>query len=194
MALSPTTKLEQRVVFYGDSITDAWGSPGTGDFFPGKAYVNRGISGQTTPQLLIRFSQDVVHLKPAVAVVLAGINDIAGNTGPSTPEMIEDNFAAMAAIAKQNGIKMVIASILPSNRVSWAPAIQPSEEIRVINQWLREFCSANNLVYLNYYDALVDSKEGMRVEFSDDGVHPTGKGYAIMAPLAEHAITVALEK
>ncbi len=191
--LPPPMESEPRVVFYGDSITDAWGRlPDTGEFFPGKPYVNRGISGETTPQMLVRFSQDVVHLKPAVVLVLAGINDIAGNTGPSTPEMIEDNFAAMAAIAKQNGIKMVIASILPSNRLGWAPAIQPAEEVRQINLWLRNFCTTNGLVYLNYYDALVDSHGGMRPELSADGVHPTGLGYAVMAPLAERAIAQAL--
>ena len=118
--LPPVAYGEQRVVFYGDSITDFWGRS-TGSFFPGKSYVNRGISGQTTPQLLIRYQQDVVHLNPAVVVVLAGTNDIAGNTGQATPEMIEDNFASMAAIAKQNGIKMVIASILPASRYFWSP-------------------------------------------------------------------------
>lgn len=192
-ALPPPTAIEHRVVFYGDSITDAWGRlPGTGEFFPGKPYINRGISGETTAQLLVRFSQDVVHLKPSVVIVLAGINDIAGNTGPATPEMIEDNFAAMAAIAKQNGIKMVIASILPSDRLGWAPSIQPADEVRQINGWLRDFCSTHGLVYLNYYDSLVDSQGGMRQGYSSDGVHPTGKGYAIMAPLAEQAIDRAL--
>lgn len=194
-ALPPPTASEPRVVFYGDSITDAWGRlPETGPFFPGKSYVNRGISGQTTPQLLVRFSQDVVHLRPAAVVILAGINDIAGNTGPTTAEMIEDNFSSMAAIAKQNGIKMVIASILPTNRLGWAPAIQPAEQVREVNRWLRDFCSTNGFVYLNYYDSLADSQGGMPLDISADGVHPTGKGYTIMAPLAEKAIAQALGK
>jgi lysophospholipase L1-like esterase len=182
---------EQRVVFYGDSITDFWGRS-TGSFFPGKPYVNRGISGQTTPQLLIRFQQDVVHLKPAVVVVLAGTNDIAGNTGQSTPQMIEDNFVSMAAIARQSGIKMVIASILPASRYFWSPAVHPVDEIRAINQWLKDFCSQNNLIYLDYYDSMVDSNGGMREGLSSDGVHPTTQGYAVMAPLAERAINQAL--
>jgi len=189
--LPPVAYGEQRVVFYGDSITDFWGRS-TGSFFPGKSYVNRGISGQTTPQLLIRYQQDVVHLNPAVVVVLAGTNDIAGNTGQATPEMIEDNFASMAAIAKQNGIKMVIASILPASRYFWSPAVQPIGEIRVVNQWLRNFCSQNGLVYLDYYDSMVDAQGGMREGLSSDGVHPTAQGYAVMAPLAERAIAEAL--
>jgi lysophospholipase L1-like esterase len=183
---------EKRVVFYGDSITDGWGRR-AGVFFPGKNYINRGISGQTTPQMLVRFQQDVVHLHPAVVVVLAGTNDIAGNTGPSTPQMILDNFASMAAIAKGNGIRMVIASILPAAAYPWKPGIQPAEEIRQLNQSLKEFCNREGLVYLDYYSAMADAEGGMRPGLSSDGVHPTAKGYEIMAPLAEAAIKQALQ-
>src|ERR1700719_1151707 len=137
-ALAPPAPNVQRVVFFGDSITDAWGrSETTGVFFPGKPYVNRGISGQTTPQMLVRFQQDVVHLHPAAVVILAGTNDIAGNTGPETPEMIEDNFVSMAAIAKQSGIRLVIASILPAFAYPWKPGIQPADQIRALNACLK---------------------------------------------------------
>jgi len=190
-ALQPPAPGEQRVVFYGDSITDGWN---IADSFPGKPYINRGISGQTTPQMLVRFQQDVVHLHPAVVVILAGTNDVAGNTGPSTPQMIEDNFAAMAAIAKQNGIKFVIASILPAFDYPWRPGIHPAQEIRDLNAWLKDFAQHDGDVYLDYYSALADDEGGMKPGLSKDGVHPTAKGYAIMAPLAEKAIEEALQR
>lgn len=184
---------EQRVVFYGDSITDSWGRrPGTGTFFPGKPYVNRGISGQTTPQMVVRFQQDVIRLHPAVVVILAGTNDVAGNTGPSTAAMTEDNFASMAAIARQNGIKVVLASITPAYAYPWKPSVQPVPAIHEINQWLKEYCAREHCVYLDYYSSLVDDKGGMRPGLSFDGVHPTAAGYAIMGPLAEAAIAQAL--
>jgi lysophospholipase L1-like esterase len=189
--IPPPAPGEQRVVFYGDSITDAWGRR-TGQFFPGKPYVNRGISGQTTPQMLVRFEQDVVHLKPAAVVILAGTNDIAGNTGPSTQEMIEDNFSAMADIAKANGIKMIVASVLPAIAYPWKPGVEPAKAIRALNAWLKEFCAQQGLVYLDYYSAMADENGGMRPGLSLDGVHPSAQGYAIMAPLAEKAIAQAL--
>jgi len=179
-----------RVVFYGDSITDNWDR--VVDFFPGKPYVDRGISGQTTPQMLVRFQQDVVHLHPAVVVILAGTNDVAGNTGPSTPEMIEDNFKSMAAIAKANGIKVVIASITPAIAYPWKPGVKPTDEIRALNQWLKDFSQRDGDVYLDYYDSMADAEGGMKPGLSSDGVHPTAKGYSIMAPLAEKAIGEAL--
>ena len=191
-ALAAPAPGEKRVVFFGDSITDNWGRH-VGVFFPDKPYVNRGISGQTTPQMLIRFQQDVVHLHPAAVVILAGTNDIAGNTGPSTPEMIEDNFASMSAIAKENGIKMVIASILPAAAYPWRPGIEPVAEIRQLNEWLKEFCGREGLVYLDYYSAMADPQGGMRPGLSSDGVHPTAKGYEVMTPLAEAAIKEALK-
>ena len=192
-AQPPAAPDVQRVVFFGDSITDAWGrSETTGVFFPGKPYVNRGISGQTTPQMLVRFQQDVVHLHPAAVVILAGTNDIAGNTGPSTQQMIEDNYTSMAEIAKQNGIKVVFASITPAFAYPWKPGIQPVERIRQLNKWLQDFCSANGCVYLDYYSSMADAQGAMLPGLSSDGVHPTAKGYAVMAPLAEHAIAQAL--
>ena len=192
-ALPPPAPGVQRVVFMGDSITDGWGRV-RGVFFPGKPYLNRGISGQTTPQMLVRFQQDVVRLHPAVVVILAGTNDIAGNTGPSTPEMIEDNFRSMTAIAKQNGIKVVLASILPVIAYRWKPGIEPAEEIRSLNDWVKEFCRRDRDVYLDYYSALADPQGGMKEGLSVDGVHPTARSYAIMSPLAEQAITEALGK
>jgi lysophospholipase L1-like esterase len=192
-ALPPAAPDAQRVVFFGDSITDAWGrSETTGVFFPGKPYVNRGISGQTTPQMVVRFQQDVVHLQPAAVVILAGTNDIAGNTGPSTQEMIEDNYTSMAEIAKQNGIKVVFASITPAFAYPWKPGIQPVERIRELNKWLQDFCSRNGCVYLDYYSSMVDANGAMLPGLSSDGVHPTAKGYSVMAPLAERAIAQAL--
>jgi acyl-CoA thioesterase I len=184
---------EKRVVFYGDSITDAWARNPSG-FFPGKNYVGRGISGQTTPQMLVRFQQDVVHLKPAVVVILAGTNDVAGNTGPSTPEMIEDNFESMAAIAKANGIRMVISSILPAARYPWKPEVQPAEQIRALNTRLKALATREGLVYLDYYTPMVNAQGGLDRELASDGVHPTEKGYAMMSPLAEKAIAEALAR
>jgi lysophospholipase L1-like esterase len=192
-ALAPVASGEQRVVFFGDSITDGWGRwTAPGSFFPGKPYVNRGISGQTTPQMLVRFQQDVVQLHPAVVVILAGTNDIAGNTGPSTPQMTEDNFASMVAIAKQNGIKVVLASITPAFNYPWKPGIDPVPTIREINQWLRNFATSNGCIYLDYYTAMADEKGAMLPGLASDGVHPTAKGYEVMGPLAEQAIAQAI--
>jgi lysophospholipase L1-like esterase len=191
-ALPPPPAGDRRVVFYGDSITDNWGHH-VGTFFPGKPYVNRGISGQTTPQMLVRFQQDVVHLKPSAVVILAGTNDIAGNTGPSTPQMIEDNFRSMTDIAKQNGIKVILASITPAYSYPWKPGVDPVATIRQVNEWLKTYCSHEHLVYLDYYSAMVDDKGAMKPGLSKDGVHPTIEGYAVMAPLAEGAIHQALK-
>jgi lysophospholipase L1-like esterase len=186
---------EKRVVFFGDSITDAWGrGEDRGEFFPGKPYINRGISGQTTAQMLVRFSQDVVALKPHVVVILAGTNDVAGNTGPATPRMIEDNYAAMAAIARRNGIRVVFASILPAKAYPWRPELAPAQTIRELNAWLKAFCVREKLVYLDYYSAMTDTDGGLPARLSGDGVHPNAAGYAIMAPLAQKAIDQALAR
>jgi lysophospholipase L1-like esterase len=184
---------ENRVVFYGDSITDGWGRV-QGAFFPGKPYVNRGISGQTTAQMVVRFRQDVVALKPKVVVILAGTNDIAGNTGPATPEMIQDNFMSMADIAKANDIRVVLSSILPASDYPWKPGMDPGPKIVAMNTWLKEYAARRGLVYLDYYSAVVDGKLGMRAELASDGVHPTKAGYDIMSPLAERAIAEALKR
>lgn len=193
--LPAPTRGEPRVVFLGDSITDAWGRLSeTGSFFPTKHYINRGISGQTTPQMLVRFEQDVVHLHPAVVVILAGTNDVAGNTGPSTPAMIEDNYTAMTQLAAVNGIKVVLASITPAARYGWRPAVQPIEEIRQLNGWMRTFCATGVCTYLDYYSAMADANGAMLPGYAQDGVHPTAKGYSVMAPLAEQAIAEVLRK
>jgi lysophospholipase L1-like esterase len=177
-----------KVVFYGDSITDAWELNG-GSFFPGKPYLNRGISGQTTPQMVVRFRQDVVNLHPEAVVILAGTNDIAGNTGPSTPEMIEDNFKSMAEIAKANGIRVILASVTPVAKYPWRPEIADvPAKIAVINAWLKDYCAQEKLTYLDYWTAMAGPDGGMKPGISKDGVHPNAAGYAIMQPLAEAAI------
>jgi lysophospholipase L1-like esterase len=186
--------VKDRVVFLGDSITDGWGRQQGSVFFPGKPYVNRGISGQTTPQMLIRFQQDVVSLKPAVVVILAGTNDIAGNTGPTTNEQIQDNFKSMIAIAKQNHIKVVLASVTPAIAYPWRPEVHPVKRISALNAWLKQEAADLGLVYLDYFSAMADSQGGMKPELTVDGVHPNAAGYRVMAPLAEKAIAVALNK
>ncbi len=191
--LAPPAPGEKRVVFYGDSITDGWGRR-TGKFFPGKPWINRGISGQTTQQMLIRFQQDVVHLKPTAVVILAGTNDVAGNTGPENLQMIQDNIASMVAIAKANGIRVVLASTLPAKKFLWNPDVQPAETIKTLNQWMEQYCAKEKLVFLNYYPALVDSEGGMKEELATDKtVHPNDAGYAIMEPLAAAAVEKALK-
>ena len=179
-----------RVVFFGDSITDAWGRNG-GAFFPGKPYVNRGISGQTTPQMLVRFRQDVIALHPTAVVILAGTNDIAGNTGPSTDAMIEDNFASMAELAQANGIRVILASILPVADYPWHTGLTPAPRIRSINAWLAAYCARNHYTFLDYYSAMAGPDGGMKPGISLDGVHPNAAGYAIMEPLAAAALAGA---
>jgi lysophospholipase L1-like esterase len=192
-ALAPAEADQQRVVFYGDSITDGWGRrPDTGEFFPGKPYVNRGISGQTTPQMVVRFRQDVINLRPAAVVILAGTNDVAGNTGPMTPEMTEDNFRSMVDLAKANGIRVIVASITPAADYPWKKGLEPVRKIKALNNWLQGYCVNHSVTYLDYYSAMADEEGGMRPGISFDGVHPNAKGYAIMAPLAQAAIDKAL--
>jgi lysophospholipase L1-like esterase len=191
--LRPPRPGEQRVVFMGNSITDAWAQY-FDTMFPGKPYVGRGISGQTTPQMLVRFRQDVIALKPAVVVILAGTNDIAGNTGPSTLEMIEDNLASMTELAHANRIKVVLASVLPVYDYPWKPGLQPAVKIVALNAWIRNYAAQHGATYLDYHSAMADQRQGMRAELSTDGVHPNESGYRIMAPLAERAIEAALER
>ena len=182
----------QRVVFYGDSLTDNWGRK-FGKFFPGKPYVNRGISGQTSPQMLIRFQQDVIHLKPAAVVLLIGTNDLAQNTGPESMSAIEDNFRSIVALAKANHIRVVISSVLPADRFPWHPGIAPAAQIVELNKWLVDFCKAEHLVYLDYYPALATPEGAMKPELAvDKAVHPNDAGYALMEPLAEVAIAKSL--
>ena len=181
-----------RIVFFGDSITDAWVRNG-GTFFPGKPYVNRGISGQTTPQMLVRFRQDVIDLHPAAVVILAGTNDIAGNTGPSTLEMIEDNLTSMAELAHANGIHVILASVLPAADYPWRKGLEPAPKIKALNQWIADYCAQKKFAYLDYYTAMAGPDGGMKPGISLDGVHPNAAGYAIMEPLAETAIAKAMK-
>ena len=184
---------ENRVVFMGNSITEGW-APMFAELFPGKPYIGRGISGQTTPQMLLRFRQDVIALQPKVVVILAGTNDIAGNTGPSTLEMIEDNLASMAELARSNGIRVVLSSVLPVYDYPWKPGLQPAPKIVALNKWMKEYAARNGDVYLDYHTAMADERQGLRREYSEDGVHPNAAGYRVMAPLAEHAIAEALRR
>jgi lysophospholipase L1-like esterase len=191
---------EARVVFLGDSITDSWQQPRFGRFFEGRPFVDRGISGQTTPQMLVRFRPDVVALGPAVVVILAGTNDIAGNTGPMTDEEIEGHLASMSELAKAAGIKVVLASITPvSDHHSVGPAApqttaRPMARIKAINAWMEKYAGDNGHVYLDYFSAMVDERGLLRAELSEDDLHPNVKGYEIMGPLAEAAINRALSR
>jgi lysophospholipase L1-like esterase len=183
---------ENRVVFMGNSITEGWSNKNP-EFFEGKPYVNRGISGQTTPQMLVRFRADVINLKPKVVVILAGTNDIAGNTGPSTLEMIEDNIASMAELAWANKIKVVLCSILPAYDYPWKPGLKPYEKILVVNEWIKNYAEKKGFVYLDYYSAMVDARPGLKAEYGSDGVHPNKLGYEVMDPMVEKAIAKALK-
>jgi lysophospholipase L1-like esterase len=198
--LAPPASSEARVVFMGDSITEAWGRqrtpppPDAVEFFPGKPYINRGISGQTTPQLLVRFRQDVIDLKPKLVVILAGINDLAENTGPMELTDTEANIQSMSDLAVGNGIRVVLCSILPAKAFWWHPGIDPTEKIVELNEWLRRYAEARGFPYVDYYNALADPDRGLPLALSRDGVHPNGKGYAIMAPLAQKGIDEALSQ
>ena len=187
---------EERVVFMGDSITDGWGRGNNGSkFFPGKPYVNRGISGQVTAQMLLRFYPDVVALKPRAVVILAGTNDIGGNIGPVTLESIETNFMAMADMARANNIKIVLASLLPvCDYHAPQTARRPPEQISALNRWIKEFAAKNGHVYLDYYSATVDDKGFFKAELTGDGLHPNAAGYEVMGPLAQKAIAEAIGK
>ena len=192
--LAPPAAGEMRVVFMGDSITDAWGRH-YGQFFPGKPYVNRGISGQTTPQMLIRFRPDVIALKPKAVVILAGTNDIAGNTGPMTLEEIEGNLTSMAELAKVNGIQVVFSSVLPvCDYIKPQTDRRPPEKILALNKWMKQYADANGLGYLDYYPAMIDDKGMFKKELTYDGLHPNDAGYAVMMPLAQKAIDAVLVK
>jgi len=190
--LGPPAAGEKRVVFMGNSITQGWKelSP---DYFKGRPYICRGISGQTTPQMLVRFRPDVIALKPEVVVILAGINDIAGNTGPSTLEMIEDNIASMAELAQAHGIKVILSSVLPAYDFPWNPGVYPAEKIISLNTWIRSYASSKGCLYIDYYSSMVDGRKGLMKEYTNDGVHPTAAGYKVMEQLAEVEIAKALK-
>jgi acyl-CoA thioesterase I len=192
-ALAVPAANEKRVVFIGDSITDYWK---LADYFPGKAYINRGVDGQSTSEMLVRFRQDVIDLHPKVLIVLAGTNDIAGVTGRTRNEDIEANYASMAELARVHNIRVIFASLLPA--YNYTPeskesfALRPRDRILALNVWLKDYCAKNDFVYLDYFSALVDGKGMLRHDLSDDGLHPNAAGYKIMAPLAEKAIEKAI--
>jgi lysophospholipase L1-like esterase len=198
VALPAAATGENRVVFMGDSITEAWlhngAQAGEADagFFPGKPYVNRGISGQTTPQMLLRFRQDVIELKPAAVVIFAGTNDVAGNTGDMTPEQTEDNLSSMADLAHANGIKVILCSILPAFDFPWKRGREPAPKIVALNSWIKEYAASHGYVYVDFYSAMVDARGGLPANLSKDGVHPVKAGYEIMNPLVEAGIEKAL--
>jgi lysophospholipase L1-like esterase len=193
--LAPPAPGEERVVFMGDSITDSWGRAQGSTFFPGKPYVNRGISGQVTPQMLLRFYPDVVALKPKAVVILAGTNDIGGNIGPMSLEASETYLMAMADLARANDIKVVLASLLPVCDYH-RPQTQarPPEKIVALNRWMKDYAAKNHFVYLDYFTPMVDDKGFFKAELTYDGLHPNNAGYQVMAPLAEKAIAQALGK
>jgi lysophospholipase L1-like esterase len=199
--IMPPSPNENRVVFMGDSITDSWQNPRYGGFFPGKPYIDRGISGQTTPQMLVRFRADVIALQPKVVVILAGTNDIAGNTGPTTLPAIEENLISMFDLAHANGIRVVFASLLPisdyGKNQDGQPIIRtrqrPPEQINALNEWMKKFAVTHGQIYLDYFSAMSDEKGFLKADLSEDGLHPNQRGYAVMAPLAEKAIAAALK-
>lgn len=183
---------EERIVFMGNSITEGWPAKDP-EFFENPAHINRGISGQTTPQMLLRFRSDVIDLKPKAVVILAGTNDIAGNTGPMTLEEIMDNIVSMAELAKVNGIKVIISSVLPAHDYSWKPGMNPDVKIPELNKMLRSYAKESGCFYLDYFSAMVDDRNGLPLEYAEDGVHPTKKGYEVMKPLVLDAIKKVLE-
>jgi lysophospholipase L1-like esterase len=191
--VAPPKPGEKRVVYMGDSITDFWISSDS-VFFAGRPYYDRGISGQTTPQMLVRFREDVINLKPSVVVILAGINDIAQNTGSEKLEDVAGNIESMAQLAQAAHIKVVVSSVLPANHLPWRPAIDPTDKVVQLNQMLKDYANKNNIVYLDYYSAMVDAEKGLPKKLSNDGVHPSPEGYKVMEPLVKKAITDALNR
>ncbi len=185
---------ENRVVFMGDSITEGWHFDAPEWGFPGKPYVNRGISGQTTPQMLVRFRPDVIALQPKVVVILAGINDVAGNTGPMTLEETEGNLASMAELAAANHIRVVLCSVLPAFDFPWSPGKAPAPKVLALNAWIKAYAAQHGHVYVDYHTAMKDSRDGLPATLSHDGVHPLPAGYAVMKPLVEAGIEAALKQ
>ncbi len=186
-------KEEDRVVFFGNSITIGWLHT-MPSFFEGKPYINRGIGGQTTPQMLVRFRQDVIDLKPRVVVILAGTNDIAGNTGPMTLEETLGNLISMTELAKANGIAVVLCSVLPASDYPWRPGLNPDVKIPKLNAMIQKYTAEAGVIYLDYFSAMANEEKGLDPDLAHDGVHPSRKGYELMAPLAESAIQQALKQ
>lgn len=190
--LAPVRACDDRVVFMGNSITQGWINQVPEFFAEEKQYINRGISGQTTPQMLLRFRQDVIDLWPKVVVILAGVNDIAGNTGPSSLEMIEDNLHSMTELAHAHGIQVVLCSVLPAYDFPWRKGLEPAPKIVELNKRIKEYASKKGVVYCDFFSAMADDRNGLPEELSGDGVHPNKEGYAVMQPIVENAIARAL--
>ena len=187
------SKDNKRVVFMGNSITEGWLSKRPGYFSENK-YINRGISGQTTQQMLLRFRQDVINLKPKAVVILAGINDIAENTGPYLPEATSGNIFSMCELARQHGIKVIICSVLPASEFLWKKGLEPAQKVIELNKMLKVYAEQNKLYYVDYYTAMVNNEGGLKAEFGTDGVHPNELGYTIMEPILEKTISKVLKK
>ncbi|WP_214070975.1 SGNH/GDSL hydrolase family protein [Mucilaginibacter sp. dw_454] len=185
-------KGSKRVVYMGDSITDFWVNNDS-TFFKSNNYIDRGISGQTTGQMLVRFREDVINLKPDAVVILAGINDIAENNGPEKLDEIFGNIVSMAELARANKIKVILSSVTPAAAFPWRPSIDPKEKVKALNDLLKDYAAKNNFVYLDYFTAMADANRGLPTELSKDGVHPTLAGYKVMEPLAQKAIAQALK-
>ncbi len=191
-SMAPPGPGEERVVFIGNSITEFWGEIDS-SFFSNNGYINRGISGQTSSQMLLRFRQDVINLSPTVVVILAGTNDIAENTGPITLEDIFGNISSMCQLAEINKIKVVLSSILPAYDFNWHPGLHPAEKIVNLNKMINSYCEDNGIIYVDYYSNMVDEIKGLDKKYSEDGVHPTLSGYKVMEPLVEKAIKETLK-
>lgn len=192
-ALGKPATGEKRVVFMGNSITEGWLHDSL-SLFKNPAYINRGISGQTTPQMLVRFRQDVINLQPTAVVILAGINDIAGNTGPSTLEMIADNIFSMAELARSHNIEVILCSVLPAFDFPWRPDMEPANKVIALNKGLKAYAEKHGHIYLDYFSAMVDEQNGLRSELTYDGVHPNLDGYRLMEPLVTETIQQLLQR
>ena len=191
--IKSNANMTDRVVFMGNSITEGWEAIRP-DYFVDNNYINRGISGQTTPQMLLRFRQDVVDLEPAAVVILAGINDIAGNTGPSTIQMIADNIFSMAEIAVANDIKVILCSVLPAYDFPWNPGIDPAQKVVELNQLIETYADEKGHPYVDYFSAMADDRNGLPVKYAEDGIHPNALGYSVMEPILEEVVGVVLGK
>lgn len=189
--VEPPLTNENRVVFMGNSIIQGWGEL-LPEFFNNSNYINRGIGGQTTPQMLVRFRQDVLKLYPKVVMILAGTNDIAGNSGPSTLEMIENNLYSMAELAKAHYIEVVLCLVLPVFNYPWQTGVEPADIIIELNRRIKNFATTHGIVYADFFTPMVDEQNGLKDEYTNDGVHPTRAGYEVMSPIAEKAIARAL--
>lgn len=189
--LGPPKANENRVVFMGNSITEGWSNDPNSFFHSNPHYINRGIGGQTTPQMLLRFRADVIQLQPAVVVILAGINDIAGNTGPTTLAQITDNIQSMAELAQAHNIKVVLAAVLPAYYIPWRDNLPAAAKIIALNQELKAYALQKKITFLDYFSAMVDKNNGLQAALTYDGLHPNTAGYRIMQPLAEDAIKKA---